>query len=83
MVGSMITFVTDGLTDWRTDGLTRPILEDTCVSKKKKKKDRMDELVAKIKEENIVVNLSDQDIPASAYLFLPRKLIYKISSTIL
>ena len=43
-------------------------------SQVQKKKDRIKELVDKIKEENVVVNLSNVEIPASAYLFLAKGL---------
>ena len=42
----------------------------------RKKKEKIEELVSKIKDENIVVNLSNEEIPASAYLFLAKGLGY-------
>ena len=43
-------------------------------NKKKKKRDRLKVLVDKIKDENVVVNLSNEEVPASAYLFLAKGL---------
>ena len=39
-------------------------------NRKQKRQDKLKEYVEKIKEENIVVNLSDEEVPPSAYLFL-------------
>ena len=41
-------------------------------NKKQKKTQKMQELVTKIKEENIVVNLSNEEIPICAYIFLAK-----------
>ena len=41
---------------------------------KMKRKERIKNLVTKIKDDNIVVNLSREDIPDSAYVFLPKGL---------
>ena len=43
-------------------------------NRKMKKNEKMKGLIDKIKEENIVVNLSQEEIPASAYLYLAKGL---------
>ena len=43
---------------------------------KKRKQDKIKSLVTKIKEENTVVNLSNDEIPDSAYIFLSKGLGY-------
>ena len=45
-------------------------------NRKKKKSEKIKLLIDKIKEENIVVNLSQEEVPASAYLYLSNGLGY-------
>ena len=48
--------------------------ENYIRNRKQKRQDKLKEYVEKIKEENIVVNLSDEEVPPSAYLFLSKGL---------
>ena len=43
-------------------------------NKKKKKNEKMKEMIAKIKSENLVVNLSNEEIPDITYIFLAKGL---------